>query len=296
MTKSDYKLVSVSDISEKEFKDNYIRKKRPLLMKGKISDWNACKKWTPDYIAMQAPNLCITVKKYDQKTFSTTYNLTLQEYAYYLKQCMSELSETSKEVLYCHDIPIFHLITDLLEDVGNEHLPFLPSWYKNRWWQYVQFFLGPKNSVTPLHFDCLLTNNLFFQIYGRKKFIIFDYQDAKYCGRYDWRWFKLNPETPDLEQFPLYAKANPIEVIVNPGDILYLPPGTLHMVRSLDPSISFNIDFHTASSSLKGFASIIRGMPIKNGYYNLLCTLGLLCKVPERIIFPFYKSYLNYIS
>jgi hypothetical protein len=200
------------------------------------------------------------------------------------------------EIYYCHDIPIFHLIPQLKNDINETISQYLPAWYKKQWWQYVQFFMGPKNSVTPLHFDCLLTNNLFFQVKGRKKFIIMSYNEAKHCGRYGWRWFHLNPEAPDLNRFPSYVAAQPIEVVVNPGDVLYMPPGTLHMVRSLDASISFNIDFHTPMSSLTGFLSGFRGMPMKNVFYNFLCVLGLILKIPSERLFPFYKSYLNYIS
>ncbi len=296
MAGSDYNLVSVDKISQKDFYNDFVGKQRPIHLKSFIADWTACEKWTPHYLAGFGENLSIRIKKYTYGNFLCAYDTTLKAYALYLEQCSSGLIDTSKEILYCHDIPIFHLIPHLLFDIGNQHCQYLPAWYRKTWWKYVQFFMGPEKSLTPLHFDCLLTNNLFFQIHGKKKFIIYDYQDAQYCGRYGWRWFNINPENPDLIKFPSYIKTNPIEVILHPGDVLYLPPGTLHMVRSMDTSISFNIDFHTSSSSLKGLVAIFNGMPITNVYYNFLCTLGLVCKVPEQIIFPLYKSYLNYIS
>jgi hypothetical protein len=42
--------------------------------------------------------------------------------------------------------------------------------------------------------------------------------------------------------------------------------------------------------------AITKGMPVKNLYYNLLLTMGLVFKLPPQIIFKFYKSYLNYVS
>jgi hypothetical protein len=121
-------------------------------------------------------------------------------------------------------------------------------------------------------------------------------EDAKYCYRQGWRWFLVNPENPDFNKYPDYKNARPITFIVNPGEILYMPPGTLHHVRSLDMSISFNIDWHTQKSSLTALAAIKKGMPVQNLYYNWLLTMGLVFKVPPQIIFKFYKTYLNYVS
>ncbi|WP_423905699.1 cupin-like domain-containing protein [Candidatus Spongiihabitans sp.] len=93
-----------------------------------------------------------------------------------------------------------------------------------------------------------------------------------------------------------YKKCNPIEVTINPGEMLFLPATTLHHVFSIDMSISVNIDFHTSATSLKGLTGIKHGMPLKNSYYNVISFLGLVCKVPSRFLFPLYQSYLNYVS
>ncbi|MHC5829104.1 MAG: cupin-like domain-containing protein, partial [Nostoc sp.] len=129
---------------------------------------------------------------------------------------------------YCHDLPLFSLIPSIIKDVEPFTLDYLPKWYWYKWWRYCQFFIGASNSITPLHFDCLLTNNIFFQIVGRKQFTILLADDAKYCYRQGWRWFFVDPEKPDLNKYPEYKNARPMKFVVNPGDILYMPPGTLH--------------------------------------------------------------------
>ncbi|MCX7899776.1 MAG: cupin-like domain-containing protein, partial [Methylocystis sp.] len=77
---------------------------------------------------------------------------------------------------------------------------------------------------------------------------------------------------------------------------LYMPPGTLHHVRSLEASLSFNVDWHTKRSALHGIAAALRGMPLKNVYYNALVAFGLYTGTPVRRVFPYYKSYLSYVS
>jgi lysine-specific demethylase 8 len=50
----------------------------------------------------------------------------------------------------------------------------------------------------------------------------------------------VNVEQPDLERFPLYRDATPIEFVLGPGEMLFLPTHWPHHVRSLDFSISMN--------------------------------------------------------
>jgi len=83
---------------------------------------------------------------------------------------------------------------------------------------------------------------------------------------------------------------------LSPGDVLYIPPKTLHQVHGLSASISFNIDWHTPKSSLEGSLSFLQGAPARNIYYNFLIFLGLSIKIPSETIFKYYKTYLNYVS
>ncbi len=48
----------------------------------------------------------------------------------------------------------------------------------------------------------------------------------------------VNIEDPDLDRFPRYREATPVEVVLNPGELIVVPAGWLHQVTSLDPSIS----------------------------------------------------------
>lgn len=281
-------------LSSDKFHKNYVELGKPVIISGLISNWRGSDKWSLSYLKELSPTLNIYAKKFSNKEIEIC-RLTMASYIELIETYQKDLQNNPLPP-YCHDLPLFSLIPSLIEDVQPFPFDYLPKWYWYKWWRYCQFFLGSAHSITPLHFDCLLTNNIFFQIVGRKQFTILLPEDAKYCYRQGWRWFLVNPENPDFNKYPDYENARPIRFIVNPGDILYMPPGTLHHVRSLDPSISFNIDWHTQKSSLTALGAITKGMPVQNLYYNLLLTMGLLFKVPPQIIFKFYKSYLNYVS
>lgn len=288
-------IVEKTHFDEAEFK-KYFLNKQTVVYRNHITPWSAVKKWNPEYFSLKCPGVPITAKKFVDNEVIVR-NMSMKEYVDLIDIFQHENGEAREKSLpYCHDIPIFLLAKQLENDIGEFPIGILPNWYAKNWSRYVQFFMSTKGSVTPLHFDTLLTNNLFFQIKGNKRFTIIRHKDGKYCYRRGWRWYNVDPEFPDFQKYPEYAKADVGNVQVNAGDMFYMPPGELHHVRSLDNCISFNIDFHTIPSAIKSFNSIVKGMPKQNIYYNYLSLKALLNIGKREDIFERYKGYLNYVS
>ncbi|CAJ1398063.1 unnamed protein product [Effrenium voratum] len=114
-----------------------------------------------------------------------------------------------------------------------------------------QVFFGPKGTVTPLHFDPY--ENIFCQVVGVKYLRLFPPSESE----------NLYPREGDLSNnsrlepadllagesaegaygdFPKLQKAEFQEAVLQPGDLLYLPMGWWHYVKSFSTSIS--IAFH----------------------------------------------------
>jgi hypothetical protein len=109
-------------------------------------------------------------------------------------------------------------------------------------------WMGSKGSTAALHHDPF--DNFFVQIHGSKRFTLFspELQHALYVypkTNPSSRQAQVNINEPDLTRFPRLAEAieKGIEVIVSPGDVLYLPPFWFHQVESLDTAISVNTWF-----------------------------------------------------
>ncbi|HEX5341119.1 MAG TPA: cupin-like domain-containing protein [Duganella sp.] len=105
-----------------------------------------------------------------------------------------------------------------------------------------RFWIGPAGTVTPLH--CDYDDNIFAQIWGTKRiFLAPPHHDAfLYPKEANAILFgsPFDPEAPDYERYPLARQANLVEVIVQPGDMLYVPAGWYHQVRALSFSLSSN--------------------------------------------------------
>ncbi|AIY39367.1 JmjC domain protein [Collimonas arenae] len=105
-----------------------------------------------------------------------------------------------------------------------------------------RFWLGPSGTVTPLH--CDYDDNVFAQIWGSKRIFLSPphHDEFLYPREANAILFgsPFDPEAPDFEQFPLARQAAMIECIMQPGELLYVPAGWYHQVRSLTFSLSAN--------------------------------------------------------
>ena len=54
---------------------------------------------------------------------------------------------------------------------------------------------------------------------------------------------RVDVERPDLERFPLFAKATHMDVVLGPGEFIYIPARCWHYVRALTTSVSLNFLF-----------------------------------------------------
>ncbi|MGZ8288502.1 MAG: cupin-like domain-containing protein [Telluria sp.] len=105
-----------------------------------------------------------------------------------------------------------------------------------------RFWLGPAGTVTPLH--CDYDDNIFAQIWGTKRIFLSPphHDEFLYPNEANAILFgsPFDPEAPDFDKFPLARQATMIEVIMNPGELLYVPAGWYHQVRALTFSLSSN--------------------------------------------------------
>lgn len=294
--KSSTQVDVVYDITREEFYNNYVDKGKAVVIKGKASQWKALE-WDSSYFKSKETGVELAIKTGNIQD-GQRKKVLLSDYIELLEKYEEDLinNKNPKKPGYLHDVPFFYLFPQYIKDVEPFPKELFPKFYWPEWQNYIQFFMGSTGSLTPLHFDTLLTNNLFFQVVGEKKFILIDVSGKEDCYIEGWRWAKFDPSNPDYEKFPNAKDLNIMEVVIGPGDILYMPSGMLHQVHGLSRSISFNIDWHTPKTAKSGVRTLWKGAPLKNVYYNTILYLAFMFKIPAKRVFPFYKSYLNYVS
>jgi prolyl 4-hydroxylase len=83
-----------------------------------------------------------------------------------------------------------------------------------------------------------MVQNLFCQIYGRKRIRLIPSWNAPWLYNEYHVYSDIDLLNPDLEQHPLFANATVYDFILEPGEVLYIPVAWWHHLESLDVSIS----------------------------------------------------------
>ncbi|MGI5426020.1 cupin-like domain-containing protein [Streptomyces sp. CA-179760] len=286
-----------TELSPEEFRAEYVGR-RPVVMRGAAADLPAVSTWSADHLAELAPDQRVRLKV-GTVSAGRTAVVRLADYARDLAAWEARLAgdgDPGEPPGYLHDVPLLSVIPALRRDLEPFPVAYFPPFFRDQWWAFTQFFVGPSRAQTPLHFDTLLTHNLFFQIQGSKRFVMVADAERDKCYTHNWRWAAVDPEAPDLDRYPRFRDATVLTCDVEAGDIFYMPPGTLHKVTSPSRSISFNIDWHDRASALRGIAAVRDGMPLTNLRYNLLFALGVVAGLPRRLVMPGLRSYYSYIS
>lgn len=108
----------------------------------------------------------------------------------------------------------------------------------------INLWFGPADTVSPAHTDP--HHNLYAQVLGYKFLRLFPPSETPRLYPLQGimnNTSRVDVEDPDLDEFPDFGGAKSYDVIVGPGDLLFIPVGWWHHVRSLTVSCSISFWF-----------------------------------------------------
>ncbi|HET6274785.1 MAG TPA: cupin-like domain-containing protein [Candidatus Cybelea sp.] len=101
----------------------------------------------------------------------------------------------------------------------------------------VSLWMGPAGSITNLHYDSV--NSLHLQVQGSKRFTLIPPDNSVFVYPYHTFYSRINLRSIDTAAFPLFEFADRAEVVLEPGDALFIPVGWWHHVVGLAPTLCF---------------------------------------------------------
>ncbi|GAB4014820.1 MAG: hypothetical protein Fur0010_13270 [Bdellovibrio sp.] len=232
------------------FKKNYMEKNLPCIITDFAKEWTALVKWNPEYFKKMYGNNLVKVYDASFADAGSTYMGSKGEmpFAEYLDRI--EKGEDLRMFLY----NIFSHAPELKKDIS------LPKFINGLSKRFLFMFVGPKGAITQIHFDIDMSHVFHTPVVGRKRFVLYPPEQSKNLYRHPFTVRSyVDVDHPDFKKFPKLKLAKGYEVIVEPGQTLFIPAGYWHHVEYLDAgyAISLRAPNHRLLGKLHGLYNLI---------------------------------------
>ncbi len=223
------------NLSATDFFIDYYAANRPVIVSGWIDHWPA-RRWTLEYLSTSCGELDVEIM------WGRDGNADYETRSHDFKK--REKFRDFVARLATADSDDFYLVANngFFKQPGTHVLlaDFAPLARIQQPADLAQtnFWLGPKGTVTPLHHDS--SNILFKQIIGHKLFKFISPLQTPDVYNHLGVFSAVDPDAPDLARYPQFGRCAVIEETVGPGDVVFIPVGWWHHVRSLEASLSLS--------------------------------------------------------
>ncbi|MCL2449063.1 MAG: cupin-like domain-containing protein [Polyangiaceae bacterium] len=224
-------------VSAEEFFDRYYATQSPVVLTDALEPWPRLREWSPRYFRERFGDAEVEVM--EGRDADPASDSHFKDFS-----VTTRLGDFCDRVTRAGPTNDFYLVAnnrvtgrpalrELLDDVAAPH-PYLEDLRTAPW---ASMWFGPAGTFTPWHHDT--ANVLFCQVYGRKRFLLvspFELGVADHMR--NGVYAALEPEAVDAETPAATDRVLVREVVLSPGDALFVPVGYWHEVRALDVSIS----------------------------------------------------------
>ncbi len=240
----------VDQISPADFKQNYYLPKKPLVIRNMAKNWPAYEKWNWDYFKTLVGDKKVGLYNNIKSDAYTPIN-TADDYKTFGEYI--DMIKTGPAAWRIFLFNIFEHAPQLTKDFTWPD-EFMSGFVK----RYPMLFVGGETSITHMHFDIDMSHILHTQFVGRKKVLLFPFEEQYKLYRKPFEVLSLadfsnyhhRNGTPDYTQYPALKLANGYDITLEHGDTLFMPAGYWHHMEYLDSG--FAMSLRAMQSSVKG--------------------------------------------
>lgn len=228
-----------SGLSAEEFLERYYAVNRPVILTGEMAGWPALARWTPEYLKDTVGSRPIEFQggRTGDRLFERHKDTHRRQAPFdaFIDQVLLPDAGNDLYLTAYNSENNAGALAPLQGDLGflDKFLDRHAAVPRGMMW------IGPAGTVTPLHHD--LTNNFIAQIVGRKQLRL---APAGQVGKLynDRHVFSeiadLDDPGIDLARHPRLHGLRLYDVLLEPGEILFVPLAWWHQVKSLDFSVT----------------------------------------------------------
>jgi hypothetical protein len=232
----------VETISGEEFRERYYSPMKPLVIRGLSHGWPAYEKWNWDFFQSLVGDVQVGVYNNVKSDAYTPIN-TADDYMKFGQYIDMVRKGPAEWRIFLFNI--FEHAPQIVSDFEwPEHL--MKGFVK----RYPMLFVGGKGSITHMHFDIDLSHILHTQFVGRKRVLLFPFEEQHKLYRKPWevlsfvnfeKYFDKDMNKLELDKYPALKLARGYEVILEHGDTLFMPAGYWHHMEYLDSGFAMSL-------------------------------------------------------
>lgn len=224
--------------SVEDFRRDHLEAFVPAVINDLAKDWKAFGQWDHTWFATRHAAVEVEVSLPSGRK-------QVQRLDKYLGSLKNAQPKDGKALPYLRGWYYEQSLPELKADLwssGNFHEIVFEDWFhklpRRYWPDFHWLFLGGASASTPLHVDPTLTHAWLTQLHGRKRFVLFPPCDLVKLVKAPCRGGGL-VSLDEARERGLPG----IEVILNPGDTLFVPIFWAHFVECIDSSTSLTWNF-----------------------------------------------------
>jgi hypothetical protein len=246
-----HKVDRVDSIRPEDFRDQYYTQMRPLVISGLSKQWPAYQKWNWDFFKSIVGNVEVGVYNNIKSDAYTPINTAddYMKFGDYIDMVRKGPAEWR--------IFLFNIFEHAPQITADFEWPedLMKGFIK----RYPMLFVGGKGSITHMHFDIDLSHIMHTQFGGRKRVLLFPFEEQHKLYRKPWevlsfvnfeRYFDDCNNKLEIDRFPALKLAKGYEVILDHGDTLFMPAGYWHHMEYLESG--FAMSLRALQTSLTG--------------------------------------------
>lgn len=246
----------IGAIGREAFRDAYLTPRRPVVLGEFARAWPALERWTPQFLAERHGHREVEVYDASFARPGRHYmsNLRKMRFDEYL-DCVLHRDVDLRMFLY----NIASRIPELRADVP---LPTLADGFSAR---FVFAFFGCRGSVTPTHYDIDMSHVFHTAIHGRKRITLFSPSESRALHRHPFTVRSyVDVDAPDRGRFPRLDGARGSQVVLEPGETLFIPAGFWHHVHYVEGgyAISLRLPNERLGARSLGLANLLLISPL----------------------------------
>lgn len=221
------------------FRNNHFMASKPAVLLDCISHWPAMHKWhDTKYLASVAGERTVPIEVGTHYT-NDEWSQDLVKFSEFLGRQLDP-SDSCDRIEYLAQHNLFDQIPALRTDLSIPEYCCVSATDSSNSAPDIKAWLGPKGTVSPMHHDP--KHNLLCQVFGHKQIILAGPHDSSNLYAHDDRMLsntsRVDAEAVDMALYPRAANVHWFRVTLHRGEMLYIPPGWWHHIRSLDKSFS----------------------------------------------------------